>query len=146
MVLDQENKMKKIVYLFLTIFICLYFIGCKFNLNNQLLEMKDNDEISISDLTHELSGTVYVFKGGLSETTFLKYCKSFRKKDNYEFWETALLIVDEKQNANVYIIHPFYKALSTLNLIIDVNIEEPYKIDYLRIKKISKNEFELYSL
>lgn len=108
--------------------------------------MKDNDVISITDLTHELSGTVYVFKGNLSEEKFLKYCTSFRKKDNYEFWETALLIVDDKQNASVYIIHPFYKALSTLNLIIDVNIEKPYKIDSLRIKKIAANEFELYSL
>lgn len=108
--------------------------------------MKDNDVISITDLTHELSGTVYVFKGNLSEEKFLKYCTSFKKKDNYEFWETALLIVDDKQNASVYIIHPFYKALSTLNLIIDVNIEKPYKIDSLRIKKIAANEFELYSL
>jgi len=145
MALDQEIKMKNLVYLFFFIFICLCFIGCKLNINNQLLEMKD-DVISITDLTHELSGTVYVFKGNLSEEKFLKYCTSFRKKDNYEFWETALLIVDDKQNANVYIIHPFYKALSTLNLIIDVNIEKPYKIDSLRIKKIAANEFELYSL
>lgn len=57
-----------------------------------------------------------------------------------------LLIVDYKQNASVYIIHPFYKVLSTLNLVIDVNLDEPYKIDSLRIKKISENEFELYSL
>ena len=138
--------MKNLVYLFFFISICLCFIGCKLDINNQLLEMKDNDVISITDLTHELSGTVYVFKGNLSEEKFLKYCTSFRKKDNYEFWETALLIVDDKQNASVYIIHPFYKALSTLNLIIDVNIEKPYKIDSLRIKKIAANEFELYSL
>ena len=138
--------MKNLVYLFFSIFICLCFIGCKLNINNQLLEIKDNDVISITDLTHELSGTVYVFKGNLSEEKFLKYCTSFRKKDNYEFWETALLIVDDKQNASVYIIHPFYKALSTLNLIIDVNIEKPYKIDSLRIKKIAATEFELYSL
>ncbi len=57
-----------------------------------------------------------------------------------------MLIVDYKQNASVYIIHPFYKVLSTLNLVIDVNLDEPYKIDSLRIKKISENEFELYSL
>ena len=112
----------------------------------QELEMKDNEVISIADLTHESSGTVYVFKGNLSDDLFLKYCTSFRKKDNYEFWETALLIVDYKQNASVYIIHPFYKVLSTLNVVIDVNLDEPYKIDSLRIKKISENEFELYSL
>lgn len=112
----------------------------------QELEMKDNEVISIADLTHASSGTVYVFKGNLSDDLFLKYCTSFRKKDNYEFWETALLIVDYKQNASVYIIHPFYKVLSTLNLVIDVNLDEPYKIDSLRIKKISENEFELYSL
>ena len=138
--------MKRFNALGFFIFICLCFIGCKLNINNQLLKMQDNDTISITDLTHELSGTVYVFKGNLSEDKFLKYCTSLRKKDNYESWEIALLIVDEKQNANVYIIHPFYKALSTLNLTIDVNIEKPYKIDSLRIKKIAVNEFELYSL
>ncbi len=108
--------------------------------------MKDGEVISISDLTHESFGSVYIFKGNLSEELFLKYCISFRKKDNYEYWETALLIVDDKQNANVYIIHPFYNSLSTLNLMIDVNLEEPYKIESLKIKKTSKNEFELYSL
>ena len=138
--------MKNFRYLLFFIFIWLCFFGCKLNINNRLLEMKDNDVISIADLTQELSGTVYVFKGNLSDELFYKYCTSFRKKDNYEFWETALLIVDDKQNASVYIIHPFYKALSTLNLEIDVNIDEPYKIDSLRIKKISANEFKLYSL
>lgn len=43
MALDQEIKMKNLVYLFFSIFICLCFIGCKLNINNQLLEMKDND-------------------------------------------------------------------------------------------------------
>lgn len=119
-------------------------MSCKVNINKQLLEMQDNDVISIADLTRESSGTVYVIKGNLSEEKFLNYCSYLRKIDNFEFWEIALLVVDKKGHADVFIIHPFYNALSTLNLTIDVDTEKPYNINSLKIRKISKDEYELF--
>lgn len=144
MALDQEIKLKIVKSIFLFLFILLCFMSCKVNINKQLLKMQDNDVISIADLTHESSGTVYVIKGNLSEEKFLNYCSCLRKIDDFEFWEIALLVVDKKGHADVFIIHPFYNALSTLNLAIEVDIEKPYNIDSLKIRKIAKNEYELY--
>ena len=144
MALDLEIKLKIVKSLFLFLFIFLFFMSCKVNINKQLLEMQDNDVISIADLTRESSGTVYVIKGNLSEEKFLNYCSYLRKIDNFEFWEISLLVVDKKGHADVFIIHPFYNALSTLNLTIDVDTEKPYNINSLKIRKIAKDEYELF--
>lgn len=137
---------KYIFSVFCITFMSLCLIGCRLNLNDQILKMRINEEISLSELTREVSRTVYVLKGELSQQKFLQYCDSIKKVENYEFWEIALLVVDEEYKANVFIIHPFYQTLSTLNLSIEVDTEKPYNSDFLKIKKLKENEYVLYSI
>lgn len=125
-------------------FFLLFFTSSKIDLNKKLISLKIDENILISKLVNKESGSVYIFKGNLSEKKFLKYCNNFNIIDNYEFWEICLLVVDENCVGNIYIIHPFYESISTLNIIFEVDFETSYDVNTLRIKRINDKDYVIY--
>ena len=113
------------------------------NLNKKLLRMKIGEEISVAELTKDSSDKMYVLKGNLRESDFMRFCVRIKNKPLYEHWNTAFILVDNAQAAAVYIVSPFYGAISTLNMAVEIS---PGKAYNPKVVKIRRNEADYFVL
>lgn len=114
------------------------------NLNKKLLRMKIGEEISVAELTKDSSEKMYVLKGNLRETDFMRFCVRIKNKPLYEHWNTAFILVDDAQAAAVYIVSPFYGAISTLNMAVEISPEKAYNPKDVKIRRNEADYFVLY--
>lgn len=143
----ENNKMNKKNIFSIFPLLCLILLeSCSSDLlNNKVLEMKTNEESSIAELTKDKSGKMYVLRGNLSEQNFMKFCKKIKRRRNYDSWGIALLLVDNKETANIYFINPYYGWLDTLY--VDIKIEQgiAYSPQNIKIKRVDgKHTFVMY--
>lgn len=136
---------RNIFLLGLFIFILMINTSCSKDVNKVLYRMKIQSNMYISDVTKDSFDKIVVLSGNLSEKEILKYCNHVRNNPKYEFWEIALLFIDENSIANVYIIHPFHGTLETLELDIQITQGKEYEAKNIKIERIDENRFRIFS-